>query len=164
MLRWSLNLTLTLILLAVASISFAQKPAEPAPSADVSRFVMGTRLGYITCSEKYRSYLEKWELYALMTEGQRQPKGTPPSDSEVADCIHQTALRGASLYKEALKGADAPKVRAAYSEYMTAWDQALKGIRRPERESVQQYRARQKKVEERLDALQTRLESAVPGA
>ena len=63
---------------------------EPTPTAEVSKFVMGTRLGYITCSEKYKSYLEKWELYSLVTEGQRAPQGTPPTDADVADCIHQT--------------------------------------------------------------------------
>ena len=137
------------------------------PSGDsvgwVSRFVMGTRLGYITCSEKYKSYLEKWELFALVTEGQRDPRGTPPSDAEVADCIHQTALRGNALYKDAVKGATTPKIRTAYGDYMTAWDSALKGIRKSERESVDQYRKRQKKVEDQLNELQSRLEAASPG-
>jgi len=143
-------------------------PAVPAakaeaPSAAVSRFVMGTRLGYITCSDKYKSYLEKWELFALVTEGQREPQGTPPSDAEVADCVHQTAQRGNALYKDAVKGAATPKIRSAYGDYMTAWDSALKGIRRSERESVDQYRKRQKKVEDQLNELQSRLEAASPG-
>jgi hypothetical protein len=137
--------------------------SEPAPSASASRFVMGTRLGYITCSDKYRTYLEKWELYALMTEGQRDPKGTPPSDAEVADCVHQTTLRGNALYRDAVKGVSTPKAKAAYSDYMTTWDGALKGIRRTERESVEQYRKRQKAVEDKLNDLQTRLEAASPG-
>ena len=46
---------------------------------------------------------------------------------------------------------------------MTAWDSALKGIRRSERESVEQYRKRQKKVEDQLNELQSRLEAASPG-
>jgi len=125
---------------------------------------MGTRLGYITCSDKYRSYLEKWELYALMTEGQKEPQGMPPADSEVADCVHQTALRGGALYKDALKDATTPKARSAYSEYMVAWDAALKGIRKPERETVQQYRVRQKQVEDKLNGLQSKLEAAVPSS
>jgi len=137
---------------------------DPSPTPAVSQFVMGTRLGYITCSEKYRSYLEKYELYALVTEGQRAPQGTPPSDAEVADCVHQTSLRGTSLYKGAVGSATTPKARAAFSEYMVAWEAALKGIRKPERESVQQYRARQKQVEEKLDTLQQKLESAAPSA
>lgn len=156
---------LILILGCLPALALGQTPAaDTSASAAVSRFVMGTRLGYITCSEQYKSYLEKWELYALVTEGQRAPQGTPPSDSTVSDCVHQTALRGSSLYKDALKDANTPKAKAAFSEYMVAWDAALKGIRRPERESVQQYRARQKAVEDKLNALQSRLEAAVPGA
>lgn len=142
----------------------AAQSADAKASAAVSRFVMGTRLGYITCSEQYKGYLEKLELYSLVTEGQRAPQGTPPSDSAVADCVHQTSLRGSSLYKDAVKDADTPKAKAAFGEYMVAWDAALKGIRRPGRESVQQYRARQKSVEDKLNALQSRLEAAVPGA
>jgi hypothetical protein len=172
---WMLWAALSVALPASAQTSTepAPAPATPAPatpaakaeapSAAVSRFVMGTRLGYITCSEKYKSYLEKWELFALVTEGQREPQGTPPSDAEVADCVHQTALRGNALYKDAVKGAATPKIRAAYGDYMTAWDSALKGIRRSERESVEQYRKRQKKVEDQLNELQSRLEAASPG-
>ena len=172
---WMLWAALSVALPASAQTSTepAPAPATPAPatppakaeapSAAVSRFVMGTRLGYITCSDKYKSYLEKWELFALVTEGQREPQGTPPSDAEVADCVHQTALRGNALYKDAVKGAATPKTRSAYGDYMTAWDSALKGIRRSERESVDQYRKRQKKVEDQLNELQSRLEAASPG-
>jgi hypothetical protein len=155
---------LVLIALTASSLVTAQNVVEPAPMAEVSRFVMGTRLGYITCSDKYRNYLEKWELYTLMNEGQREPKGARPSDGEVADCVHQTALRGSSLYKDAVKGATTPKAKSAFSEYMVAWDAALKGIRRSELETVNQYRARQKQVEGKLNALQDRLEAAAPGA
>jgi predicted secreted Zn-dependent protease len=77
--------------------------------------------------------------------------------------VHQTALRGSSLYKDAIKGASTPQAKSAFSEYMVAWDTSLKGIRRPERETVQQYRARQKKVEDKLNVLQSRLEAAIPG-
>ena len=144
--------------------SFAQLAVkEPTTLPAVSQFVMGTRLGYITCSDKYKTYLEKLELYSLVNEGQSEPKGTPPTDSEVADCVHQTALRGSGLYKEALKSATTPKAKAAFGDYMVAWETALKGIRKPQRETVQQYRARNKQVEERLNALQERLEGAAPG-
>jgi len=172
---WMLWAALSVALPASAQTSTepAPAPATPAPatppakaeapSAAVSRFVMGTRLGYITCSDKYKSYLEKWELFALVTEGQREPQGTPPSDAEVADCVHQTALRGNALYRDAVKGAATPKIRSAYGDYMTAWDSALKGIRKSERESVDQYRKRQKKVEDQLNELQSRLEAASPG-
>jgi len=167
---------LILVLACLPALALGQTPAAAPPStgsaaaadtrasAAVSRFVMGTRLGYITCSEQYKGYLEKLELYSLVTEGQRAPQGTPPSDSAVADCVHQTALRGSSLYKDAVKDAGTPKAKAAFSDYMVAWDAALKAIRRPERETVQQYRARQKTVEDKLNALQSRLEAAVPGA
>ena len=47
---------------------------------------------------------------------------------------------------------------------MVAWDGALKSIRKPERETVQQYRVRQKKVEERLNTLQARLEVSSPSS
>ena len=143
-----------------AQVSVKESSTSPA----VSKFVMGTRLGYITCSDKYKAYLEKWELYALVTEGQRQPQGTPPSDGDVADCVHQTALRGSALYKDALKGAATPKAKSAYSEYMVAWDGALKSIRKSDRETVQQFKVRQKQVEDKLNALQVKLEAAVPGA
>ena len=78
--------------------------------------------------------------------------------------MHQTALRGSALYKDALKDATTPKARSAYSEYMVAWDAALKGIRKPERETVQQYRVRQKQVEDKLNGLQSKLEAAVPSS
>lgn len=155
---WALGLA---CLPASVSAQLAVKEATTLPA--VSQFVMGTRLGYITCSDKYRTYLEKLELYSLVNEGQRDPKGTPPSDGEVADCVHQTALRGSGLYKEALRSATTPKAKAAFGDYMVAWDAALKGIRKPQRETVQQYRARNKQVEERLNKLQERLEAAAPG-
>jgi hypothetical protein len=151
-------------LVCLPTISFAQlvvKESTTLPA--VSQFVMGTRLGYITCSDKYKTYLEKWELYSLVNEGQRDPKGTPPTDNDVADCVHQTALRGGGLYKDALKSATTPQAKAAFSEYMAAWDGALKGIRKSQRETVQQYRTRQKPVEDKLNSLQAKLEAAVPG-
>ena len=156
---------LALALLSLPLATAAQVTVkEPTTSPAVSKFVMGTRLGYITCSDKYRVYLEKWELYSLVTEGQREPQGSPPADNEVADCVHQTALRGSALYKDAIKGTGTPKSKAAFSEYMVAWDAALKGIRKPQRETVQQYRVRQKQVEDKLNGLQAKLEAAVPGA
>jgi hypothetical protein len=151
-------------LVCLPTVSFAQLAVKESTTLPaVSQFVMGTRLGYITCSDKYRTYLEKLELYSLVNEGQREPKGTPPTDNDVADCVHQTALRGSGLYKDALKSATTPKAKSAFGDYMVAWDAALKGIRRPQRETVQQYRVRQKQVEDKLNGLQARLETAVPG-
>lgn len=160
----SLRHLLLVPLLSALSAMAQTAHVDPSPTPAVSQFLMGTRLGYITCSEKYKSYLEKYELYALVTEGQRAPQGTPPSDGDVADCIHQTSLRGTSLYKGAQGALTTPKARAAFSEYMVAWETALKGIRRPARETVQQYRVRQKQVDERLNALQEKLELAAPAA
>lgn len=142
--------------LAQAPAAASNKPAEA-----VSKFVVGTRLGYITCAEKYRSYLERWELYSLVTEGQRDPRGLAPSDSDVSDCVHQTSLKGQSLFRDAAKLASAPKSKAAFSEYMTAWEASLKDIRKSDRETVTAFRARQRKVEERLNQLQARLEASV---
>ncbi|HQR19321.1 MAG TPA: hypothetical protein PLE54_08890 [Burkholderiaceae bacterium] len=160
--RSCIVLTLGLFCLPLGTMAqVVVKEASTSPA--VSRFVMGTRLGYITCSDKYRAYLEKWELYSLVTEGQRDPQGTPPSDADVSDCVHQTALRGNALYKDALKGATTPKAKSAFGDYMVAWDAALKGIRKPERETVKQFRERQKKVEDQLNAQQQKLEAAVPG-
>lgn len=139
----------------------AQAPAASKSASEVSKFLVGTRLGYITCADKYRTYLERWELYALMTEGQKDPKGTPPSDADVADCVHLTGLKGQALYKDAVKAASAPKSKTAFEEYMTAWNASLKDIRKKERESVAAYRARTRKVEERLNQLQSRLEATV---
>ena len=114
----------------------AQAAADDAPPEAISKFVMGTRLGYITCSGKYRTYLEKWDLYALMNEGQSAPKGSPPSDEETSACVHETLLKGRNLYGT-----------------------ALKDVRRSEREKPQDFRVRQRKVEARLDALQATLEA-----
>jgi hypothetical protein len=161
--RRALILTLGLFYLPIPAIG-QTAAVEASTSQSVSRFVMGTRLGYITCSEQYTAYLEKWELYTLMTEGQKSPQGTPPSDGAVADCVHLTSLRGSSLYKDAVKDAGTPKAKAAFGDYMAAWDAALKGIRKPGGETLKQYRVRQKAVEEKLNTLQARLEAAVPGA
>jgi len=137
----------------------AQAAADDAPPEAISKFVMGTRLGYITCSGKYRTYLEKWDLYALMNEGQASPKGMPPSDEETAACVHETLLKGRNLYGTALKDTPAAAAKSAMKDYMTVWEGALKDVRRSEREKPQDFRARQRKVEARLDALQSTLEA-----
>lgn len=141
----------------------AQTPAVTSSKSatEVSKFLVGTRLGYITCADKYRTYLERWELYALVTEGQKDPKGTPPSDADTAECVHLTGVKGQGLYKDALKFAGAPKARTAFEEYMTAWNASLKDIRKKDRETVSAFRARTRKVEERLNQLQSRVEASV---
>lgn len=137
----------------------AQAAADDAPPEAISKFVMGTRLGYITCSGKYRTYLEKWDLYALMNEGQSAPKGSPPSDEETSACVHETLLKGRNLYGTALKDTPAAAAKSAMKDYMTVWEGALKDVRRSEREKPQDFRVRQRKVETRLDALQATLEA-----
>jgi hypothetical protein len=114
----------------------AQAAADDAPPEAISKFVMGTRLGYITCSGKYRTYLEKWDLYALMNEGQSAPKGSPPSDEETSACVHETLLKGRNLYGTALKETPAAAAKSAMKDYMTVWEGALK-TRRSEREKPQ---------------------------
>jgi hypothetical protein len=137
----------------------AKSTADDAPPEAISKFVMGTRLGYITCSGKYRSYLEKWDLYALMNEGQAAPKGSPPTDEETSACVHETLLKGRNLYGTALKETPAAAAKSAMKDYMTVWEGALKDVRRAEREKPQDFRVRQRKVEDRLDALQSKLEA-----
>jgi hypothetical protein len=137
----------------------AKSDADDAPPEAISKFVMGTRLGYITCTGKYRSYLEKWDLYALMNEGQSAPKGSPPTDEDTSACVHETLLKGRNLYGTALKETPAAAAKSAMKDYMTVWEGALKDVRRAEREKPQDFRVRQRKVEARLDALQATLEA-----
>jgi hypothetical protein len=134
------------------------KTADEAPAEGVSRFLMGTRLGYITCSNQQRAFLEKWEIYALVNEGQATPKGVPPSDESASACVHETLLKARGLYNEAAKQAVSPAARSALRDYMTTWETALQTIRQPHRESPRGYRDRQRQVESRLDAMQVRLE------
>jgi hypothetical protein len=137
----------------------AKSTADDAPPEAISKFVMGTRLGYITCTGKYRSYLEKWDLYALVNEGQAAPKGSPPTDEETSACVHETLLKGRNLYGSALKDTPAAAAKSAMKDYMTVWEGALKDVRRAEREKPQDFRVRQRKVESRLDDLQAKLEA-----
>ena len=89
------------------------------------------------------------------------PKASPPA---AASTVPGKRAGVSSIHAaRAIKGATTPRIRAAYGDYMTAWDSALKGIRKSERESVDQYRKRQKKVEDQLNELQSRLEAASPG-
>jgi hypothetical protein len=147
-------------LLPFNAVIAQDKSADAAPPETVSRFLMGTRLGYITCSNEHRAFLEKWDLYALMNEGQTSPKGTPPSDESSSACIHETLLKGRGLYNDAAKHSASPAARAALREYMTTWESSLQAIRQPQRETPRSYRDRQQQVESRLNALQVRLESS----
>jgi hypothetical protein len=133
---------------------------EAAPPAGVSRFLVGTRLGYITCSGKYRSYLEKLDLYTLVNEGQANPRMSQPSNEESSACVHETMLKGRSLYTDASRHATAPAAKTALKEYMTAWEASLSALNPKQPEKVREFDARQKKQEARLDQLQARLESS----
>src|SRR5512141_1639180 len=84
------------------------KVDEPAPPEAVARFLMGTRLGYITCSGKYRSYLETRDLYDLVNDGQANPRMAMPSNEEATACVHETMYKGKSLLDSAAKQAPSP--------------------------------------------------------
>jgi hypothetical protein len=133
---------------------------EAAPPAGVSRFLMGTRLGYITCSGKYRSYLEKLDLYTLVNQGQSNPRMSQPSNEDSSACVHETLLKGRSLYNDASRHAIAPAAKTALKEYMTAWEASLSTLNAKQPEKVREFDVRQKKQEARLDELQARLETA----
>ena len=143
----------------VQSREAVAKVDDKAPPAGVSRFLVGTRLGYITCSGKYRTFLEKWELYALVNEGQSNPRMSQPSSEESSACVHETLLKGRSLYADAGKHAASPAARTALKEYITAWEASLNTLHAKQPEKLRDYDVRQKKQEARLDELQARLEA-----
>src|SRR5512137_3181770 len=80
---------------------------EPAPPPAVARLLMGTRLGYITCSGKYRAYLEKRDLYELVSDdGIATPRRMdPPSADETTACVHETVYKAKGLQDAAAKQA-----------------------------------------------------------
>ena len=158
-----------LISLVLASIAAAapsvkardslMKAEEPAPPPVVSRLLMGTRLGYITCSGKYRSYLEKRDLYDLVNDGQPNSRMALPSNEDAAACVHETMYKGKSLHDSAAKQAGTPAAKTALREYMTAWEASLGSLQAKQPEKPREFDSRQKKQEARLDALQQRVES-----
>jgi hypothetical protein len=155
----------TLALLAAVGSAMAReavasaKGDDAAPPPGVSRFLVGTRLGYITCSGKYRAYLEKVDLYVLVNQGQGNPRMSQPSSEESSACVHETLLKGRSLYGDASRHATAAAAKTALKEYMTAWESSLAGLNAKQPERVREFDARQRKQEARLDELQARLES-----
>jgi hypothetical protein len=152
-------LTITLGWTTVAEAREVQsKVADPAPPEAVARFVMGTRLGYITCSGKYRSYLEKLDLYTLVNEGQSNPRMSEPSNEAASACVHETLLKGRSLYSEAARNTAAGG-RTALQEYMTSWEASLTALQPKQREKLREFDVRHKKQEARLDQLQAQLEA-----
>jgi hypothetical protein len=135
------------------------KVGEAAPPEGVARFLMGTRLGYITCSGKYRAYLEKTDLYTLVNGGQANPRMEQPSNDESRACVEDTVHKGRSLYNEAARQATAPAARTALREYMTAWEASLNALQTAQNEPLRAFEARHRKQDTRLDELQARLES-----
>ncbi|HEX5639977.1 MAG TPA: hypothetical protein VFX81_09275 [Burkholderiaceae bacterium] len=135
------------------------KVDEPAPPEAVARFLMGTRLGYITCSGKYRTYLEKRDLYDLVSDGQPNPRMALPSNEEATACVHETMYKGKSLHDSAAKRTGTPAAKTALREYMTAWEASLTSLQPKQPEKPRDFDARQKKQEARLDELQKRVEA-----
>jgi hypothetical protein len=160
-----------LVSLLLASIAFIApsihakgnptKVEEPAPPPAVARLLMGTRLGYITCSGKYRSYLEKRDLYELVSDdGVATPRRMdPPSTEETTACVHETVYKAKGLHDAAAKQAGTPAAKTALREYMTAWEASLMSLQSKQPEKPREFDARQKKQEARLDELQKRVES-----
>ena len=132
---------------------------EPAPPEAVARFLMGTRLGYITCSGKYRAYLEKRDLYDLVNDGQANPRMAAPSNEEATACVHETMYNGKSLHDSAAKQAPSAAGKTSLREYMTSWEASLTSLQAKQPEKVREFDARQKKQEARLDELQKRVEA-----
>lgn len=132
---------------------------EKAPPEAVARFLMGTRLGYITCSGKYRTYLEKRDLYDLVNDGKANPRMQSPSNEDTTACVHETMYKGKSLYDSAAKHAAAPAAKTALREYMTAWEASLSALPAKQAEKPGEFDARHRKQEARLDELQRRLEA-----
>jgi hypothetical protein len=159
MLRLLVSLVLASLAIGASAKDMQVKAEEAAPPEAVARFLMGSRLGYITCSGKYRTYLEKRDLYDLVNDGKTSGSMTPPSNEEALSCVHETMYKGRSLYDSAAKNAAAPAARSALREYMTAWEASLTGLLAKQVEKPRDFEARQKKQESRLDELQKRVEA-----
>ena len=101
------NLALLATVTVMVSISGAVvaqvRAPDPAPPEAVSRYVVGTRLGYITCSNKYRDYVDKYDRFALVNEGQNTVTGSPPSDEDYRACVQETLVKGRGMYGTASK-------------------------------------------------------------
>lgn len=149
------------VLLAGATTGTAQvRAADDAPPEAVSRYVVGTRLGYITCSNKYRDYVAKWERFSFANEGQTTVTGSPPSDEDFRACVQETLGKGRNMYSEAAKQATSASAKASLKSYETAWEASLKTLGRPGGEKPVEYRARQAKVQAGLDELQRKVEQS----
>ena len=148
------------MMVSVCGSSAAQvRASDEAPPEAVSRYVVGTRLGYITCSNKYRDYVDKYERFALVNEGQNTVTGSPPSDEDYRACVQETLLKGRGMYGPASKQASTTAAKAALKDYQTAWEGTLSNLGRPGGERPAEYRTRQGKMLARLDELQRKVEA-----
>jgi hypothetical protein len=152
---------LSAVLLAVLSNPAAAqiRAADDAPSEAVSRYMVGTRLGYITCSNKYRDYVDKWERFTLVNEGQTTVTGSPPADDDYRACVQDTLAKGRNMYGPVVKQTSTASAKAALKDYQAAWESSLTTMGRPGGEKPGEYRARQSKVQARLDELQRKVEA-----
>ncbi len=152
--------TAVALMLGVSASGAAQvRAADEAPPEAVSRYVVGTRLGYITCSNKYRDYVDKYDRFALVNEGQNTVTGSPPSDEDYRTCVQETLLKGRGMYGPASKQAATTAAKSALKDYQTAWESSLSNLGRAGGEKPAEYRSRQSKVLARLDELQRKVEA-----
>ena len=153
---------LAAVMVSLSSTGLAQTRApDDAPPEAVSRYMIGTRLGYITCSNKYRDYVDKYDRFAFVNEGQTTVTGSPPSDADYRACVQETLAKGRGMYGSATKQASTNSAKAVLKDYQTAWEGSLTTLGRPGGEKPSEYRVRQGKVQARLDELQRKVEAQV---
>jgi len=155
---WLLAIAAVMASVSTSGVAQIRAPEEAPPEA-VSRYVVGTRLGYITCSNKYREYVDKYDRFALVNEGQSTVTGSPPSDQDYRACVQETLVKGRDMYGPASKQISTTAAKGALKDYQTAWESSLSTLGRPGGEKPAEYRARQSKVQARLDELQRKLEA-----
>jgi len=154
-------LSATLIGLTAAVTANSQmRPTNDAPPEAISRYMVGTRLGYITCSNKYRDYVGKWDKFAFANEGQTTVTGSPPQEDDYRGCVQETLVKGRNMYTGAAKLASTPSSKAALKDYQSTWEASLTSLGRPGGgEKPLEYRARQNRMQAQLDELQRKVEA-----
>jgi len=164
MARVPVHLMLASLVLSAAAVDAKDawvRAEEPAPPPAVANYLVGTRLGYITCSGKYRAYLEKLDLYELVSDdGIATPRRMdPPSNEEATACVHATVYKARGLQDAAARRATSPAAKTALREYTAAWEASLTSLEPGRPESPREFDARIRKQEARLDELQKRVEA-----
>lgn len=153
-------ISVTVFGLATMTDGSAQtRAADSAPPEAVSRYMVGTRLGYITCSNKYRDYVAKWDQFSFKNEGKTTVTGSPPSEDDYRSCVQETLVKGREMYPAAAKQEATAPAKAALKNYQTAWEASLTSLGRPGGEKPAEYKARQSKVQAQLDELQRKVEA-----